>query len=243
MSVNYFIRLDDACPTFDQKRWATVEDILDEYDIQPIVSVVPNNKDQHLVKGRPIDHFWEIVNTWQSKGWIIGLHGYDHLYLTEESGFFPFQKRSEFAGLPLEKQREKIKKGIRIFLQNGIEPDCWVAPSHTFDENTLKALKLETNIRLVSDGLSFRCYKEYDFNWIPQQLWGFRKLPFGAWTICLHPNEMNPDQFEKLKNFLSTNYKFFADLRSIKSFRKRSFLDFVFERLFLLTYRIKHLND
>ncbi|WP_431137541.1 DUF2334 domain-containing protein [Psychroserpens mesophilus] len=47
---------------------------------------------------------------------------------------------------------DKIKKGIEIFKKNNIETNIWVAPSHTFDLNTLIALKVESNITTISVG-------------------------------------------------------------------------------------------
>jgi len=68
----------------------------------------------------------------------------------------PLWTRSEFAGLKLEEQKEKIKKGLSIMKENGVEPGYFFAPSHTYDSNTLNALESESNIRIISDtiGLS-----------------------------------------------------------------------------------------
>lgn len=39
------------------------------------------------------------LRRWQDKGWHIALHGYDHVYISENSGLEPFNNKSEFAGL------------------------------------------------------------------------------------------------------------------------------------------------
>lgn len=41
---------------------------------------------------------------------------------------------------------------------HGIDPTVWIAPAHSFDKNTLIALKLETNIRIISDGFVLPCF-------------------------------------------------------------------------------------
>lgn len=94
-----------------------------------------------------------------NKGWIIALHGYNHVYSTNEGGINPVNKRSEFAGISLEQQKKKIRSGVKIFRENGHDPQVFFAPSHTFDENTIKALKEESNIRIISDTIANRTYQ------------------------------------------------------------------------------------
>ena len=63
------------------------------------------------------------------------------MYDSTDGGINPVQNKSEFAGHPLEVQKKKIRQGIAVFRQHGIEPSVFFAPSHTFDHNTLEALK------------------------------------------------------------------------------------------------------
>ena len=44
--------------------------------------------------------------------------------------------------------------------------------------------------------------------WV-QQLWKFYNIPFGVWTICIHPNYMKEKDFIKLYDFLKYNTKKF----------------------------------
>lgn len=188
MKSKYIIRIDDACPTMDRERWLLFEQIFDELGIKPIVAVIPDNKDpkQHLSPDK--GDFWETVNRWKEKGWEIALHGYDHVYITQEAGLVPMNQKSEFAGLPLEKQEEKIRSGIEIFRNHGLSPRVWVAPSHTFDMSTIEALKRHSAITVISDGISFRPFQRYGFTWLPLQLWKVRRIPMGLYTICYHPS-------------------------------------------------------
>ena len=120
------------------------------------------------------------------------MHGYTHLmHATQEPPLLPFYRRSEFAGLTLEEQGAKIRASWLRFVANGVEPEVWVAPAHSFDLLTLQALRRETPIRMISDGVAWDTYHEHDFNWIPQQLWSLAERPSGLWTVCLHPNTMD----------------------------------------------------
>src|ERR1035437_7188658 len=131
----YLIRIDDACPTMDKRKWDRIEEILDKYRIKPMVGIVPNNQDIDLFVNEYDEFFWEKARTWQKKDWTIALHGYDHVYLTNKGGINPVHNRSEFAGLSLRKQEEKIEKGISILNEHNLHANYFFAPSHTFDEN------------------------------------------------------------------------------------------------------------
>ena len=164
----------------------------------PIVAVIPNNEDRKQMKEEVDSQFWNKVRSWQKKGWHIALHGYDHVYISKSSGLVPFNNKSEFAGLSYEEQVIKIKEGWKIFKQENIDCKIWVAPSHTFDKNTLKALKEHTTIEIISDGVALFPFYRFGFKWIPQQVWRFRKMPFGLWSGCFHPNEMNDKEINDL---------------------------------------------
>lgn len=202
----YLIRLDDACPTMDQGKWAKVENILDLHGVKPMVGVIPHNEDPKQIIDASDEAFWDKVHLWEQKGWAIALHGYNHVYSTSEGGINPLWNKSEFAGHPLELQKEKIRKGIAIMHEHSINPKYFFAPSHTFDENTLRALKEESDIRIISDTIATKPYKYKDFTFIPQQSGHPIKLPFGGIvTICYHPNTMTEESLNKLDIFLSSH--------------------------------------
>lgn len=216
MSAKYLIRLDDACPEMDRQKWTKIEAILDAHKIKPIVAVIPNNKNQQLNKDKPDLNFWDKVKRWETKGWAIALHGYDHVYITKERGLVSTNKKSEFAGVEYSVQKEKIINAWKIFVNQNIFPKIWVAPAHTFDDNTLKALKEFTDISIISDGVSVYPYQEKNFTWLPQQLWRLRWFPIGLWTVCLHPNTMEDKDFDVFSDALSTRRYKFTDVREIK---------------------------
>lgn len=238
------IRLDDACLTNKKDVWARLEHSLEDYSIKPIISVIPNCKDPNLSCSNRDDLFWERIRKYQNSGYSIGMHGYEHILSTSTTGLLPLNKVSEFAGVPLDIQIEKIKKAYSVMLSNGVKPVIWVAPAHTFDRNTLRALFEETDIRIISDGIAFFPFNSDGFLWIPQQLWNFRKMPFGIWTICIHPDRMT----EKDCSLFGKNIKTYCnylisldDILSIKDItsRQKNWLDSSFQKIYFLRRRIK----
>jgi len=201
MSAKYIIRLDDACPTMDHDKWLKMENLLDKYAIKPMVAVIPDNKDSAFNHECIDDHlFWSRVRAWQKKGWEIAQHGYTHEYVSKNSGSFTIGNQySEFAGLLYSVQKEKIKKGYQLLQEKGLTIQSWIAPAHTFDYDTVRALQEETDIKIISDSIALYPYQHKGFTWIPVQVANFIKVPFGYWTICIHPNEFNDKDFEKLE--------------------------------------------
>ena len=241
MTCRYIIRLDDACHEMDRKKWDMIEDVLDQYSIKPVVAVIPCNKDKSLMYNKHDDNFWNKVKIWENKGWTIGMHGYQHdLKNTNSKSLLPFYEHSEFTGLSLNDQIEIINKSINIFHQQKIKPKIWIAPAHTFDENTLIALKKVTSIKLISDGLAVNPYHYLGFNWIPVQLWTFRKMLFGTWTICLHPNKMTFEEIENLKKSFGKYRNLFTSIKDIEiNKKKRNMIDYFFSFIYWFRRRIR----
>ena len=184
--ARYLLRFDDLCPTIDWSLWDPIEDLLVDQGVKPILAVVPDNRDPALVSGPPAPNFWERVRRWQARGWAIGLHGYQHLAVNAEAGILGFPTKSEFAGLPYEEQARKLRLGLEVFAREGVRPDVWVAPSHSFDLVTVAALR-DLGIRTISDGMALRPYRDDRGTlWIPQQVALMRPLPWGVWTFCYH---------------------------------------------------------
>ena len=183
---HYLLRFDDLCPTMDWSTWNPLEELLLRKGLKPILAVIPDNQDPRLKIDPPAPDFWDRVRAWQARGWAIGLHGYQHLYVNAESGIMKFPKKSEFAGLSYAEQLEKVRLGVEIFAREGVNADAWIAPSHSFDWVTVAALR-ELGIHTISDGLALRPYRDALGNvWIPQQSGRMRALPWGVWTFCYH---------------------------------------------------------
>jgi predicted deacetylase len=213
MRAEYLLRLDDACPTLDPGKWEAVERILSLRGIRPIVAIVPANEDPALVRSAADPSFWQRARIWARTGWVIALHGHSHSLRPSRGGLVPVQGRSEFVDLPLDEQRRRIREGAKVFETNGLTAEAWVAPAHGFDVMTLQALRLDSEIRLISDGFARRAYRREGFVWLPQQLWRPRVMKKGLWTICLHPNEMEESTIRALDDFLAVHTGAFPDPR------------------------------
>lgn len=216
MTKRYLIRLDDACPTMDREKWDRMERLLDCYGLKPMAGVIPANADPMQQIDQADSGFWEKVRSWEAKGWAIALHGYDHCYISTGRGINPVWPRSEFAGVPLEIQKEKIARGISILTSKGIRPKYFFAPSHTFDENTLTALRECSDIRIVSDTVATLPYRHGDFIFIPQIGGMTRNIPLpGLRTFCLHPSTMTEENFRNCEQFIEANRDKFTDFSKI----------------------------
>ena len=239
----YIIRLDDASEYMDTGKWMRMEALLDKYNISPIFGVIPHNEDPDMIKVYPKDeNFWDRAKRWCEKGWQPALHGYSHVFCTNKGGINPVNNRSEFAGLPLKQQREKIEKGYQILLQHEIKPEIFFAPAHTFDENTLKALEQKTAIRIINDTVANNVYYKEPFFFIPQQAGRVRKLPFKIVTFCYHPNSMKKKDYMELEHFLKIYYTNFTKLAcvDVNSQRKKTVFDCVLSSTYF--FRVKRRN-
>lgn len=241
----YLIRLDDASEYMDVEKWERIEKLLNKKKIIPLVGIIPKCEDAEFLKRFSFDKgFWTKAYNWQKNNWIIGLHGYTHVYETENAGINPIHKRSEFAGLDIEKQKEKISSGYRILNKHSIDSKIFFAPSHTFDINTLEALKTETPIRIISDTFANNVYYKNDFYFLPQQSGKCRRLPFKFTTIALHPNNMQEHDFITLEKFIIKNerhcVKHFNDIPLIK--RNYSLYDYCLSKVYFSMRRIKKMN-
>lgn len=233
--AKYIMRLDDACQKMNLENWDRMERLLTKYDIKPLVGVIPNCKDPDMDKydwDEP--GFLERKERWQKKGWELALHGYTHVFETKSGGINPVHQRSEFAGHPLEIQKEKIKKGMEKLTEWGISPRVFIAPAHTFDENTLEAIKSETDIKIISDTIANSPYTKYGMTFVPQQTGRARKLPFELVTFCYHPNVMDDEAFMFLEGFISDHKSEFVDFPVQTTDRKPSMLDKLLSKIYFM---------
>ena len=193
-------RLDDITPDMDWNRFYRVKAIFDKYKVKPLIGVVPDNQDDGLKRGEFHEDFWEYVVSLEKSGWTIAQHGYRHIYETDKSGLLGIKKASEFAGLPYEVQYEKLRCGREILQKHGLNVTIFMAPGHTYDKNTLKALK-KLGFTCVTDGYAdVPCYAR-GLLFVPCRS-SQPKLSGVMDTICLHCNEMNENDYRELENFL-----------------------------------------
>lgn len=241
MKKQYILRLDDACEKRDVRKWNRMEELLDKYEIKPIVGIIPDCQDSDMDQYAADVDFWTRAKAWQDKGWVMALHGCTHVFCSTEGGVNPVNFYSEFAGLPLEVQKEKISKGITILEKHGITADVFFAPAHTFDSNTIKALSECSSIRIVSDTIAFDKYLGLGgFTFIPQQSGRVRCLPFKTTTFCYHPNIMNDADYHVLEGFLSQYKSLFKKIDLSESSRKANIFDKGLSWLYFFIRKMRH---
>lgn len=199
--AQYLLRIDDLCPTVQYERWSAIRDAIGEFGIRPILAVVPDNDDESLAQAPPFAGFWEEMRAMQREGATIAMHGYRHTCNIRATGLIRLHRRSEFAGLPLEAQRELIRAGLFLLRKECLTPRLFVAPKHSFDRMTLRAVS-EEGIPYLSDGFARVPFLRGGVTWIPQQLWAPESRGAGLWTICIHPNSMPPHRTAELRGFL-----------------------------------------
>ena len=228
----------------DLPRWERVLSILKAYNICPLIGIIPQCKDENFTtKYQHNPHFWELARKWQEEGYILAMHGFHHVYHASQGGLNPVHNRSEFVGLLYEEQAKKIRLASSIFAGQNIQPKVFFAPSHTFDSQTLAALKNETSIRIISDTIACNVYKDGDFFFLPCHMGKPRWLPLRFVGIALHPNEMKEEDFIRLESFLKVSAS-----KCIKSFdeiqllsRSYSLFDRLLRNVYFLMRRIKRL--
>ena len=240
MVSRYILRLDDASSYFSKRKWMYVEQMLEEMDVIPIVGIVAKNKDPEIMHDPYNPLFWDNVRRWEKKGWVLGLHGETHELKNSGKGLVPVNNYSEFEGLSLNEQCIKLRRAIKIWKENELQPNVWVAPAHSFDNNTLIALKKETKIRIISDGFALFPYRYKDFLWIPQQLWRYRNFPIGIWTICIHPNLNTIEELKQIgAQILKRKRKFINAIELRKCNRNKNIIDTLFSGIFVKLLNVK----
>ncbi len=212
--IKIAVRLDDITPDMDWERFQTFKTLLDKYGIKPLIGIVPDNRDDNLKGTEDITHpeFWSYVKQLQKDGWAIAMHGYRHTYSTKKGGLFPLNNFSEFAGIPYVQQVEMITTGKKILSEKGIITDLFMAPAHSYDVNTLKALK-EAGFRGLTDGFGDKPYswKGLIFYPISFRLKKTLEQKDGFSTLVVHTGTISDVDMPKYENyFKNTNVQWIS---------------------------------
>jgi len=208
MAATYVYRMDDVAPGMHRARFEEYIELFREHGMRPLLGVVPDCRDPDLVYQEDAGGFWDRLRELKRQGAVdIAQHGFRHLYRTREYGIlgrrYGFKPQSEFAGRSYEEQLGDIRRGKAILAREGLDTDIWMAPSHSFDRNTLKALK-EAGFRFVTDGIALYPYRAEGLVFVPQQLWAPKKVQLGTWTIFIHSNLEDPGLLEQIRGHLSS---------------------------------------
>ncbi|TWT03624.1 DUF2334 domain-containing protein [Planomicrobium sp. CPCC 101079] len=223
MAGKYIFRFDDIAPNMDWDNYEYIKRIFDKYNVKPLIGVIPDNQDPELKKFafKDEDYFWNEMRELQQNGWEIALHGYQHKYVTKEAGIFGIKNQSEFSGLPIEVQNEKIRNGMRLFKSYNIKTDTFMAPSHSLDRNTLRVLK-ENGITTITDGFALYPYYYDDLLFVPQLFATQRRMPFGIYTFCIHFNSMTKESIDEIEDFIKSNREHIITFSEAKTYATKN---------------------
>ncbi|OGD29797.1 hypothetical protein A2833_00575 [Candidatus Azambacteria bacterium RIFCSPHIGHO2_01_FULL_44_55] len=219
--AKYFFRLDDISPNMNWENFYWLRELFKRHDAKPLLAVIPDNQDPELLKYPGNPDFWGIINELYHSGWVIAQHGYQHFYKTRDGGILNINLRSEFAGLDFQTQNYQIAAGKQILKEKSVDPKIFVAPSHSFDKNTLKTLA-QNGFHYVSDGIALYPFKKRGLVWLPQIFWRPRKFAAGLITIALHPNTMSREDLTSFQNFIEKNKSKIGDFSELMRWHKKS---------------------
>ena len=238
------IRMDDITPDMDWKKFFAFKELLDLYQVKPLLGVVPDNKDPILHKEDSRNDFWQYIEKLQQEGYIIALHGFTHVYDTKKGGIFPLNNFSEYAGVPYEIQEQRIRYGREIFNQHHIHTDIFMAPAHSYDKNTLDILK-KYGFYKMTDGFGDKPYHYFGMNFYPIsfKLSESLKKKKGYTTMVVHSNtienlEFYKNIFEHYRNDL-IDYSEYLTFPVVKRSKTEAILEYILAKVKFFLVRLK----
>lgn len=227
-------RMDDIAPDMDWNKFYKVKEVFDKYEIRPLVGIIPDNRDDNIKYSEPANNFWNVVRELKKSGWEIAQHGYQHLISEKGGGILNVNSYGEFSGLSYSEQLDKICKGRDVLIKNGINTTIFMAPAHSYDINTLKALK-EANFEYVTDGYSLFPYYKDGLKFIPCQISQPKKMIIpGIMTVCIHSNNSTSKDLLNLEKFIMDNRKLIINYDEALDIKSRNLRGLISERLILL---------
>lgn len=236
MSLKYLLRFDDITPELNWINFEKFKTLLLEKNIKPILGIVPENRDGNLKVNESNPNFWELMRELQDCGWEMAQHGCYHIYNTLNGGILKLSNKSEFAGLSYERQLELLRTGQQILSDQGIHPRLFMAPSHSFDLSTLKALK-RLGFKGITDGYSLFPYRFKEMILIPQLYATPRHHSLGVYTICIHLNTMSNHEVERMLEFINKNEQNIICVDDALLFENNSIWNRSISRLILRSFR------
>lgn len=221
------VRMDDITPDMNWENFEFFQGLFEKAGITPLLGIVPQNRDENLNIEEPRTDFWNVMKLLQKKGYVMALHGCHHVYRTQNGGIFPLNDFSEFAGIDFDVQKKDLQTAKCILENNGISTDIFMAPAHSYDKNTLKALK-ELGFTKITDGFGNKPYiwKEVTFYPISFLLSKSLKSSKGYTTMVIHANTVTDKDKERYVKLFDEYGK---DMISYKDYMevtpaKRSFI-------------------
>ena len=105
-----------------------------------------------------------------------------------------------------------LEEGKKVLAQKGIETDIFMAPAHSYDRKTLKALK-ECGFRALTDGFGNAPYswKGLIFYPISFQLSSAFKKKDGYSTMVVHTDTVSDEDLERYEGyFMKSNVEWIS---------------------------------
>lgn len=189
----FILRFDDITPGMDWSKFLRIKKVAEECGVKSVLGVVPDNRDPKLSVNQNMQdsEFFRTIKQYAENGDAIAQHGTYHRYTAKGTNILGISEWSEFAGHNYEQQLKKLQIGKNILKENSVWQPYFMAPSHSFDRNTLKALR-HLGFQAITDGYGLYPYSIEDIILVPQLLGKpIKLLPFGIQTICLHTNSIN----------------------------------------------------
>ena len=225
--AKYLIRFDDINPRMNFERFLDLKLILEKNNIKSILGVIPDCKDREFLNFAYNKSFIKLIKKFKDYGDTIAQHGYQHIYDSKERGIFGSGKNSEFAGLDFKTQLVRLKSGKDILIKHSLWEPVFMAPAHSFDFNTLKALQ-NLSFKYVLDGFALYPYDKKNLIFIPQII--SKPLPkfiTGVSQLCIHINTISDDEIKKLKKFIAENKSDFITLEESINYKKIGFYSII----------------
>lgn len=232
MKKRILIRIDDVCPTMDYSKFMERILFFKKLGIKPLLGVIPDCEDQSLRYGE-IHDFWNMIREFAEDGYPIAMHGYKHVYITKRRGLVCFRKLSEFSGLTYETQVEMLQHGKLILEEKGIHTQWFMAPGHSYDRQTVRALSA-AGFQYASDGRSSTPYFLDGIKFVPAtSIW---MSPFCGKTVtlCLHPSTDSERSYQKVKKFVEKNTASISSFTEAEQWETRPYLISRIDELFRL---------
>ena len=199
------LRLDDICETMDRDKFHKMKELLDRYGIKPLIGVIPLNKDSSLNRMEPDPDYIDMLRECVANGWTIAMHGVHHIYDSSKVGIITKRRKSEFAGKKIEEQINLLETGKQKMIEYGLNTDIFFAPGHSYDKNTIKALK-QTGFKYISDGRTHMKYRWLEMEFIPLKYFSSNVPPRrGITTLCFHTNNMDDKMFKRTEHYIKRN--------------------------------------
>ena len=212
----FILRFDDVTPEMAWSRFDPFDELSLDLDLPLLVGVVPKCLDPTLVVEPTHEAFWDTVRGWAGRGWCIAQHGYTHQYVTPDPGILRLASRSELAGLSYEEQFFKLRAGKQILLDQGVWQPVFMAPSHSFDALTLRALA-DLDFKYLTDGCGVYPYAMGRLTAVPQLFASALHFGFGVYSICLHVNTLSEPDIERIIRFVRKNRSRFISFEEAAS--------------------------